>query len=362
MEPSVREALWGWRVFEALARHTDPPIPLPERAELLALEEELTDKPFSRLTDELRRWAWERGIDGLVLPEVEQTEKGLLLKVENFRPYPFSLGFRGDKPIFFSLRGRTVRHSLKVSRKGVLFGREKGVPVAFLSRVDELYSPLILPLFGLELPGGVLGEALRRKVRLDWGGELFRQEGVYILPEAGRLKVKVWDSEKGVFRVFSSSTEERFGELLYEMVLKRGPFFSSGPKGPLKAALQGEDEDGLRSLRRFSELLAQGFLQALKKSPDILPLLPRFLPDGRWLRAEGQGTRVRVWVGRQLLEQRDQRNPDDDPVLGMRIYWDTVALDLSSGTVDLLEVVPEPFRLPDKLLFFTPSWAIALPL
>lgn len=48
MEPSVREALWGWRVFEALARHTDPPIPLPERAELLALEEELADKPFSR--------------------------------------------------------------------------------------------------------------------------------------------------------------------------------------------------------------------------------------------------------------------------------------------------------------------------
>lgn len=361
-EPLVKEALWGWRVFEALARHTDPPVPLPPRTELLALEENLLEEPFSRLKEKLRAWASKRGIDHLALPEVRRSEKGgLLLEATDFRPYPFVLGFEGERALFFSLRGHTVRHSLRISRRGLLFGREKGVPVAFLSRVDELYSPIVLPLFSLELPGGVLGEALRRGIRLDWGNELFRQGGVYVLADPKAWSIRVWDAERGLFESLDLTTEEAFAEALYDMVLKRGPFFTSGPKGPLKAALQEEDEDGLRSLRQFSDLLAQGFVQVLKASPEALPLLPRFLPDGRWLRAEVQDGEVRVWAGRRPIEAGKGKDPDEDPILGMRAYWDSLALDLSSGVVDLLEVAPEPLRLPGKVLLFTPLWAIALP-
>lgn len=52
---------------------------------------------------------------------------------------------------------------------------------------------------------------------------------------------------------------------------------------------------------------------------------------------------------------------EEDPALAMRIYWDSTALELSSGVVDLLEVVPEPLVLSQEILFFTPFWATTLP-
>lgn len=118
---------------------------------------------------------------------------------------------------------------------------------------------------------------------------------------------------------------------------------------------------GLESLRRFSDLLAQGYLQALKESSEASLLLPRFLPDGRWLRAETKGGKIKIWAGKQLVQERERAAPAEDPVLSMRVYWDNVALDLSSGIVDLLEIVPEPFPLVGKAVLFTPSWATILP-
>lgn len=357
-EPLLSQALYPWRVYEALARHADPPVPLPPREELMALEAEYLDRPFSHLMEALRNWALGQGLGDPPLPLGRLLEGGgVELRAEAFRPYPFALAFRGETPLYFDLRGRTVRHHLRVNRRGILFGRMKGVPVPFLSRADELYAPLVLPLFGLDLPGGFLGEALRRGVGLDWGREVLRQGSLYLHPDPRALTLVLWDADEGVLKREAFPDPEAFAARIYALVVDRGPLFTSLPEGPFARAVLEGDEEGLQALRAFSDLLAQGYARVLAVFSEAVPFLPRFLPDGRWVRAfEGDMPQLLVG-GRRVVPVGPAETPPGDPILAFRSYWDLEALDLSAGGVDLLEVAPEPLTLPQGSVAFTPSWA-----
>lgn len=356
-EPLLFQALHPWRIYEALARHTDPPVPLPPREELLALETEYLNRPLSHLAEALRGWALSRWLGDPPLPMGRFLEGGgVELRVEAFRPYPFALAFRGETPLYFDLRGRTARHHLRVNRKGVLFGRMKGVPVPFLSRADELYAPLVLPFFGLDLPGGFLGEALRRGVGLDWGREVLRQGSLYLHPDPRALALVLWDADEGVLEREAFPDPEAFAARIYALVVDGGPLFTSLPKGPFARAVLEGDEEGLQALRAFSDLLAQGYARVLAAFPEALPFLPRFLPDGRWVKALEGGRPQLLVGGKKVVPSGPAEPPPEDPLLAFRFYWDLQALDLSAGGVDLLEVTPEPLALPEEPVAFTPSW------
>lgn len=358
MEPRLKDLLPAWRLYEALARHADPPVPLPPRAELLALEEAHLEAPFPRFLKALRTWALGRGLGDPPLPEARFLENGAVeLSIPGFLPYPFAVGFQGERPLYFSLRGRTVRHSLYVSRKGVRFGREKGVPVPFLSRADELYAPLVLPLFGLDLPGGFLGEALRRGIGLDWGEGVFRQGGRYLHVALEEARLRLWDANTGVYREQAHPSSLALSEALHALVLEGGPLYASLPEGPLAEALKEGDEEALQALRAFSRLLAEGYAQALRTLPEAAPLLPRFLPDGKRLKAAERG----LYAGEARVLPPPAGPPPEDPLLAMRLFWDLEALDLSQGLADLLPLAPEPLPTPKGPLAFTPAWAVLLP-
>lgn len=357
-EPLLSQVLYPWRVYEALARHADPPVPLPPREELLALEAAYLGRPLSHLTQVLRAWALGRGLGDPPLPVARLLEEGgVELRVEAFRPYPFALAFHGETPLYFDLRGRTVRHHLRVNRRGVLFGRMKGVPVPFLSRVDELYAPLVLPLFGLDLPGGFLGEALRRGVGLDWGREVLRQGSLYLHPDLQALTLVLWNADEGVMAQEIFSDSEAFAARIYALVLDGGPLFTSLPKGPFARAVFERDEEGLQALRAFSDLLAQGYARALAGFPEVASLLPRFLPDGRWVKVLEGGPPWLLVGGRRVDLSGSGGLLPEDPILDFWAYWDLEAMELSASGVDLLEVTPEPLALPQGSVVFTPSWA-----
>lgn len=354
----LENLLPAWRLYEVLARHTDPPVPLPPRTELLALEEAHLQAPFADFLKALRAWALGGSLGDPPLPQARPLEGGAVeLWAEGFRPYPFAVAFRGENPLYFTLRGRTVRHSLHISRRGVRFGREKGVPVPFLSRADELYAPLVLPLFGLDLPGGFLGEALRRGLRLDFGKGVFRQEGRYLHVDPEGARLRLWDANAGAYREEAHANLQPLSEALYALVLEGGPLYASLPEGPLKEALGAGDEAALAAIRAFSHLLAQGYAQALRALPEVASFLPRFLPDGRRLKATARA----LYAGEARVLPLPPAPPPEDPLLAMRARWDLLALDLSEGLADLLPLAPKPFPTPRGLLAFTPEWATLLP-
>ncbi|RTG96930.1 hypothetical protein [Thermus scotoductus] len=162
-EPLLAEALPGWRLFRELAWRVRPPVPLPPLGELSRLEEAYASRPFGEFVQALRGWALARGHTEPPLPVARRRANGgVVLEAKAFRPYPFVLGLREGRPAFFLVHGRTRRHSLWLTPGRVRYGRTKGVPVPFLSRVDGIYGPVVLPAYGLSLPGGLLGEVMGR--------------------------------------------------------------------------------------------------------------------------------------------------------------------------------------------------------
>lgn len=355
--PSLAQVLPAWDLYKALARRTHPPAALPPDEDLLPLERAFWEEPFPRLVEALRAWALERGHAPPPTPEARFGEEGEVeLSVPSFRPYPFTVTFWEGRPLRFALRGRTLRHALRVYPKGVLFGREKGVPLTFLSRVDEIYAPVVLPLFRLHLPGGFLGEALRQGIRLDLGKGVFRQGDRYLHANLEGKRLQVWEAEAAVYQEQYLTGDEEMGQALHRVVLRWGPLYASLPQGPLAAAVREGDLDALAALRVFSQLLAQGYARALEASPEAAPALPRFLPDGRRLKATEEG----LYAGKVRVPPPTASPPPDDPLLGMRAYWDNEALRLSGGLADLVPLSPKPLPTPRGPLAFTPSWAALL--
>lgn len=355
--PRLSALLPAWRLYEALARRTTPPVSLPPKEELWALETAHLEAPFPHFLQALRTWALGRGLGEPPLVEVRAMENEVVeLAAPSFRPYPFTTAFRGEKPLYFRLRGRTTRHSLWLSKRGIFFGRRKGIPVPFLSRVDELYAPVVLPLFGLDLPAGFLGEALRQRVGLDWGRGVLRQGKRYLHADLEGTRLLFWDADSGTYQEEVHPSKEALSRALHTLVLEGGPLYTSLPTGPLAEALRRGDEDALLALRTFSCLLAQGYAQALRALPEAVSSLPRFLPDGRRVKATSAG----LQAGRQRVPPLPSAHPPEDPLLAMRRFWDLLALDLSAGVADLLPLAPLPLATPKGLLAFTPEWAASL--
>ncbi len=72
----LENLLPAWRLYEVLARHTDPPVPLPPRTELLALEEAHLQAPFADFLKALRAWALGRSLGDPPLPQARPLEGG----------------------------------------------------------------------------------------------------------------------------------------------------------------------------------------------------------------------------------------------------------------------------------------------
>ncbi len=277
--------------------------------------------------------------------------------VPAFRPYPFTLVFRGETPLRFHLRGRGARRHLWVDAGGVRFGRSKGVPAPFLSRVDELYAPSVLSLFHLELPGGFLGEAFRQGVELEWGDGVFRQGNrgeryLHLDPHAPALTL--WEAQGGTLRREAFPHLEALALRVRGLVEERGPLRTTLPRGPLPQALRTGDVEGLRALRDFSHLLAQGYAQALATFPEAAPFLPRFLPDGRRVRAGRERPTALLVEGGEVVPLAPQE-PPEDPLLAFRAYWDEVPWSSPPAGWTSWRWPPSPSLLPEGTLLFTPS-------